>query len=66
MAIWGEDGLIESRANALIQAFLGSIPMSKVEPLDEGDRKFLKSLEKQAEEMRAEGIKNFYFSIPQM
>lgn len=66
MAIWGEDGLIESRANALIQAFHGSIPMSKVEPLDEEDRDFIESLKKQAEEMKAEGIENFYFSIPQM
>lgn len=66
MAIWDEDGLKSGRVIALEQAVLGVIPFSEVEPLDDEDLAFIESMKKQIAELEAKGIKNWYFSIPQM
>jgi hypothetical protein len=66
LAIWDENGLNTRRLIAIEQAALGKIPVSAVEPMDEEDREYFDNTVKQLDELKAAGIENPYFSIPQM
>lgn len=66
LAVWDENGLRSGRLIVLEQAALGVIPVSDVEPMDDEDREIFENTLKQLEELKAQGIENPFFSIPQM
>lgn len=51
---------------ALDQFVAGAISEEDIAPLDDEDRAYIESAKKQIAELEAKGIKNWYFSIPQM